>query len=167
MISKKIIINSFKRIIFLFQETKKIEDIYNYYKVEGLYSTSGQPSKSDFFIIAEKNYEIIINLAPKSMIGKYILKEDKILNSLNIKYIHIPVNFNNPTEYDFEQFSNSITSNKNSKIWVHCVANMRVSAFTYKFKRDVLNYKHDQIINDLNAIWRPNKVWSDFLKLPQ
>ena len=42
---------------------------------------------------------------------------------------------------------------------------MRVSAFTYRYRRDILNLEHNEIIKDLEKIWKPNKVWKSFLNL--
>ena len=55
--------------------------------------------------------------------------------------------------------------NKNKKIWIHCAANKRVSAFVYKYRRDILKLSHDEIIGDMEAIWTPNKIWNSFLDL--
>jgi hypothetical protein len=40
---------------------------------------------------------------------------------------------------------------------------MRVSAFVYKYRRDVLKLPHDEIIGDMEAIWTPIKIWKSFL----
>ena len=33
---------------------------------------------------------------------------------------------------------------------------MRVSAFVYKYRRDILKQSHIEIINDMEIIWTPN-----------
>ena len=110
-------------------------------------------------------YEVIINLASNSLYNGNIINEEQILNFLKVKYIHIPVNFNNPTDLDFEKFVFNIQKHNNKKLWVHCAANMRVSAFVYKYRRDILKLEHNNIIQDMEAIWTPNKIWSSFLKI--
>ena len=82
-----------------------------------------------------------------------------------MNYIHIPVDFNKPNKADFKKFVFNIEKYKDKKIWVHCEANMRVSAFTYKYRRDILKIGHKEIIGDLEAIWIPNKIWNSFLEL--
>ena len=143
----------------------EVENIYNYYKVPGLYETSGQPTSNQLKLLVEKDYEVVINLAQNSTIGKVAFNEESILEESNIRYIHIPVDFDNPKESDFENFVSIIKKYKNKKLFVHCAANMRVSAFTYRYRRDILNLKHDEIIKDLEKIWKPNKVWKSFLNL--
>jgi hypothetical protein len=41
---------------------------------------------------------------------------------------------------------------------------MRVSAFVFKYRRDVLGLSSESIVGDLKAIWVPNKTWSSFLE---
>ena len=86
------------------------------------------------------------------------------LNAEEVEYIHIPVDFNNPSSKDFEKFVSNIERHQGKKIWVHCAANMRVSAFVYKYRRDVLKLPHNEIVSDMKAIWTPNKTWRVFLE---
>ena len=80
----------------------------------------------------------MINLAPKSVFEGSVISEAEILTTNNVKYIHIPVNFNKPVKDDFLKFVKKLNENKDKKIWIHCAANMRVSAFVYKYRRDIL-----------------------------
>jgi len=41
---------------------------------------------------------------------------------------------------------------------------MRVSAFVFKYRRDVLGQSPKNIEEDLEAIWVPNKTWGSFLE---
>jgi protein tyrosine phosphatase (PTP) superfamily phosphohydrolase (DUF442 family) len=92
-----------------------------------------------------------------------VISEAEILTANNVKYIHIPVNFNKPKKEDFLEFIIALEENKGKKIWIHCAANMRVSAFVYKYRRDILKLKNDEVIKDMKLIWSPNHVWSSFL----
>ena len=149
----------------IISKTNDIKDVFNYYNIEGLADTSGQLTESELVLLSKKKYNTVINLAPVSAIEKKIINEKKILESLNINYIHIPVDFKCPKESDFKKFVNSFKQSENKKIWIHCAANMRVSAFMYKYRREVLNMDHNDIVDDLYVLWRPNKTWSNFLNL--
>ena len=142
-----------------------IEQIFNYCHVPGLYETSGQPTKEQLELLAEKGYEVVINLAPNSILEGAVVQEASILKGLGVNYIHTPVDFNNPTNKAFQAFVKNIESNKMKRLWVHCAANMRVSAFTYRYRRDILHLGHDEIIGDMEVIWAPNKIWRTFLDL--
>tara|TARA_B100000401_G_scaffold216791_1_gene146333 strand:- start:194 stop:637 length:444 start_codon:yes stop_codon:yes gene_type:complete len=144
---------------------QKLEEIYNFYKIPKLFNTSGQPTEEQLIMLANNGYEVIINLAENCKIGCFEIDEKNILESQRVTYIHIPVKFNKPTQLNFNEFVDIIHKFKNKKIWVHCAANMRVSAFVYKYRRDILNLNHNKIFSDMKAIWNPNDIWNSFLDL--
>ena len=158
-------LNILKRIFLTSFKAKETKRIYNYRKVPNLFETSGQPGKQQLKLLAKKGYEVVINLAPSSIIEGSVINEAEILEKEEVEYIHIPVDFFKPTEIDFKEFVSNLEKNKNKKIWVHCAANIRVSAFVYKYRRDVLKLPHDEIIGDMESLWTPNKTWNSFLDL--
>ena len=157
------LLNIVKRIVLGSFKAKEIKSIYNYYKVPNLFETSGQPGKQQLELLAKEGYEVVINLAPSSFLEGTVINEAEILDSKKVEYIHIPIDFTNPTHEEFKAFVSNVEKHKNKKLWVHCAANMRVSAFVYKYRRDVLKLANDEIIVDMEAIWTPNKIWDSFL----
>ena len=141
---------------------ERLDDIYNYLGIEGVYATSGQPSESQFQLIRDAGYEVVINLAPRSVLENSVVEEKSILQDLGIEYIHIPVDFKNPTEEDFRSFQSSLDGDW--KVWVHCAANMRVSAFTYRYRTKILGHDESEAFADLQKIWSPIGVWSEFIQ---
>ena len=85
-----------------------MKKIYNYYRIPNLFETSGQPSGEELKSLAKEGFEVVINLASKSILNGKIINEESILRSLQLTYIHIPVDFDNPTEKDFKKFVLSI-----------------------------------------------------------
>jgi protein tyrosine phosphatase (PTP) superfamily phosphohydrolase (DUF442 family) len=81
-----------------------------------------------------------------------------------LAYIHIPVDFQNPTEQDFQQFCAVMERLKDVPVHVHCIANARVSAFFYRFRRDVLGMDEVQARAEMEAVWQPKDVWVEFVK---
>ncbi len=144
---------------------EKIKNIYNYYNVPNIFETSGQPNEKQLILLANQGYEVIINLATELLIDGKFVKEDEILKLLKIKYIHIPVEFSQPTLLDFKKFVKYVKLYKDKKIWVQCKANMRVSAFVYKYRKDILLQEHNDIIDDMHFIWTPDKIWCSFLNI--
>jgi hypothetical protein len=45
----------------------------------------------------------------------------------------------------------------------HCIANYRVSAFFYRYRREVLGMDEAQARADMEQVWRPNGVWATFV----
>jgi len=79
-------------------------------------------------------------------------------------YIHIPVDFQNPTEQDFLQFCGVMEQLQDVPVHVHCIANARVSAFFYRFRRDVLGMDEARARAEMEAVWRPKGIWVEFVK---
>lgn len=141
-----------------------LADIYNYLDIAGLYATSGQPSEAQFQLIHDAGYQTVINLAPNSILENAVVNEREILARLGMEYIHIPVNFQQPGNKKYQAFVSTLEQNSDKKIWVHCAANMRVSAFTYRYRRSVLGVDDGIAKADLRKIWEPIGVWKKFIQ---
>lgn len=141
----------------------KIEDIYNYLKISNSIATSGQPTKEQFPVIKEFGYETVVNLALPTSTNA-LPDEKQIVKSLDMQYIHIPVVWESPKIGDLEQFFNAMSKNKNQKIFVHCAANMRVSAFIYLYRRLHEGMTDEEAKQDLYQIWKPNETWQQFIE---
>ena len=141
-----------------------LEGITNYYMVDGLFPTSGQPDENELDKICQSGYSCVINLAPNSMLENSVIDEASILESNNVEYIHLPVNFQRPSEKKFDAFVEAVQKRSGEKVWVHCAANMRVSAFTYRYRVQVLGENSDTARQDLNQLWEPFGVWKTFIE---
>jgi protein tyrosine phosphatase (PTP) superfamily phosphohydrolase (DUF442 family) len=140
-----------------------LEGIYNYHPINKTLATSGQPSEQQFSLIRDAGYNFIINLAPHNAENS-INNEAALLAQLGLQYIHIPVDFKNPTHKDFDKFVATMNQTIPEKTWVHCAANMRVSAFIFKYRRDVIKDDLEQATADLVAIWKPYGAWKRFIR---
>ncbi len=143
--------------------TRSIDQIYNYLEIDTLFATSGQPTEEQFGLIRDAGYEVVINLAPTSALENSLSDEQDVLRELGLDYVHIPVDFQNPTEEDFARFSQSVEDSKDRRLWIHCAANMRVSAFVYRYRRSVLGEDEPSARADLDKIWNPFGVWKRFI----
>ena len=141
----------------------QLADIYNYIQIDELFATSGQPNEEQFHLIKSAGFKTVINLAPTSILENSVVEEEKVLEELGIEYIHIPVDFKNPTERKFKRFIEALEGKQTDRVWVHCAANMRVSAFTYRYRRDILSVDEPVARQDLYKIWEPLGVWKRFV----
>lgn len=148
----------------LFKSNSSIEGIYNYLEIPGVYPTSGQPSETELATLCSAGYDVVINLAPTSVLENSVVNEAEILAEHGAKYVHLPVDFKNPTDDDFTNFVKTLDEHKDNKIWVHCAANMRVSAFTYRYRVSVLREDESNAKRDLDQIWEPFGVWTEFIQ---
>jgi protein tyrosine phosphatase (PTP) superfamily phosphohydrolase (DUF442 family) len=81
-----------------------------------------------------------------------------------VTYTHIPVDFQNPSEQDFQQFCAVMAELKNVPVHVHCIANYRVSAFFYRYRRDVFGWDDAKARAAMEDVWHPEGVWAAFIQ---
>lgn len=149
-------------------KNESVKDIRNYIQMTGTIGTSGQPTREQFNLIAEEQYKSVVNLAmPDS--DNAISDEEAVVSGLGMQYIHIPVPFDNPTADHLKSFIEIMRTLEGEKVWVHCVANVRVSAFVYKYLRLEKGYHDDSAKNALLQQWKSkmNDAWKRFMQLTE
>lgn len=143
-----------------------LEDIYNYLPISDKLSTSGQPSEEQFELIKQAGFDFVINLAPHDAENS-LVNEAETLKKLGMEYTHFPVNFVRPSERKFEAFVARLKELEGEKVWLHCAANMRASAFLFRYRTQVLNEDFLTANEDLQKIWQPPGVWRKFINTPR
>lgn len=138
--------------------------ILNYVKINELISTSGQPKIEELELIANEGFEVIINLAMPTT-SNALENEDKIVSSLNMSYIHIPVDFENPKISDLKLFLNILQALGANKVWIHCAKNYRVSAFMYVYHKYILHTPFEEINLSIFDMWQPSLTWQELMKV--
>lgn len=140
-----------------------MNEILNYIKINEFISTSGQVSSEQFKLIKENNFDVVINLA-LSTATNALENEDKIVTQLQMTYIHIPVDFEEPKLSDLQLFLNIMKAFDNKKVLVHCAKNYRVSAFMYVYHKHILNTHFDDIDLSIFKQWSPSENWQKIMK---
>ena len=141
------------------------ETIYNWRRLDDRITTSGQPTEPQLADIQTLGVKHVVNLGLHTH-EKALPDEAGSVRGLGMTYTHIPVDFQNPTEQDFEQFCAAMEQFKDAPVHVHCIANYRVSAFFYRYRRDVLGWDDANARADMDAIWHPEGVWAAFIGRP-
>ncbi len=137
-------------------------EIYNWRRLDSRVTTSGQPTEAQLVELSELGIEYVINLGLHTH-EKALPDEAASLARLGITYIHIPVEFDSPTEEDFGSFCDAMAKVDGKPVHVHCIANMRVSAFLYRWQREVLGRDEVTARRLMDAIWQPGGVWAAFI----
>ena len=138
------------------------ETIYNWRRLDDRITTSGQPTESQLAEIHALGVRHVINLGLHSH-EKALPDEAASVSGLGMAYIHIPVDFQNPTDRDFDQFCSVMKQLEEAPLHVHCIANYRVSAFVYRYRRDVLGMNETEARADMEEVWKPEGVWAAFV----
>jgi protein tyrosine phosphatase (PTP) superfamily phosphohydrolase (DUF442 family) len=138
-------------------------EIYNFHAIDESLGTAGQPTETQFRSVREAGFEVVINLAlPTS--DNAIAHEGSIVTGLGMSYVQVPVDFTAPTSMDFETFCGVLEAFAGRRIFVHCAANKRVSAFVFLYR--VLRQRANiaEAEQHLHAIWQPDEVWGRFIQ---
>ena len=142
--------------------SNNIEDISNFLQLSEQIATAGQPTIEQYPAIAAAGSKVVINLAlidsPSALVDEFT-----IARNLGLEYIQIPVIWTEPTLADFQAFVKIMAKYSDRKVFVHCAANKRVSAFLYLYRQLVEGVDQTMAHQDLVKIWIPNPIWQDFI----
>ena len=142
---------------------QRLSDIYNFRHINERLGTAGQPTEAQLQLVREAGFEGVINLAlPTS--DNALGSEGSIVTGLGMFYVHIPVDFKRPTAQDFRAFCGVMEAMQDRRVFVHCAANMRVSAFVFLYRVLRQRVSASEAERDLHAIWQPDEVWGQFIR---
>jgi protein tyrosine phosphatase (PTP) superfamily phosphohydrolase (DUF442 family) len=135
--------------------------IRNFLQLDERLATSGMPRPEDFDVMGQSGFEVVINLAMPTS-DHAMANEGDLVTRAGMTYIHIPVNFEAPRTEDFARFAAIMDTLNERRVFVHCAANMRVSAFLFlhRVRRGTSRAEAEQ---DLKRIWHPDGVWREFI----
>lgn len=141
-----------------------IGDSYNFRNISDHLTTSGSVTREQLASLKSQGYEVLINLLPHD--NKHALPEEpELVESQQIEYIRIPVDWNAPTEENYAAFVAAIQNTQQRKTHIHCAANWRVSAFysIYASGQGIWDQKTARA--HIENMWNPNDfpVWKQFL----
>jgi len=123
--------------------------------------TAGQPDMTQLSTVADRGFELVINLAPPTS-QNAIATEGQLITSTGASYLNIPVDWENPTYADFELFSGILNQSGDRQVLVHCMLNFRASMFTFLYR-----VVHEQVLAEegfkaVTQVWEPEDHWVEF-----
>lgn len=136
--------------------------IYNWRRFDERLTTSGQPTEAQLAELLPLGVRHVINLGLHTH-EKALPDEAATVAGLGMTYIHIPVEFDRPTDEDFARFSAAMAQIGNDPVHVHCIANFRVTAFLYRWDRDVCHTESSRAAELMHSVWQPGGVWAAFI----
>ncbi|MBC7983536.1 MAG: protein tyrosine phosphatase family protein [Candidatus Obscuribacterales bacterium] len=140
------------------------DTIHNYRAVDAFLATAGQPTEVQLGSIANEGYAVVINLALHNDPRYSLPDEAGTVRALGMEYVHIPVQFATPTESDALAFFDAMDKHAGKKVFVHCAANMRVTAFLGLYRIVRKGWLEKQAFELMKTVWEPNDVWSGFIE---
>ncbi|MBC8142280.1 MAG: protein tyrosine phosphatase family protein [Armatimonadetes bacterium] len=137
--------------------------MYAFFPFSQTLATAGQPTATQFALVRDAGFDTVINLAPEDSTGA-LADEDLIVENLGMNYVPVPVRWQNPTDADLHRFFAEMDERKQrEKLFVHCIANMRVSAFMYLYRVSREGVAEPEARAAMHSIWTPNETWQAFL----
>jgi protein tyrosine phosphatase (PTP) superfamily phosphohydrolase (DUF442 family) len=138
--------------------------IYNFLQLDEKLSSSGMPTPEQLSSAPSHGVEVIINLAPHD-VPNAIPNEAKLVESLGLEYIHIPVNWSTPTQDGLDKFMDAMDARRDKTIHVHCEANFRASAFITLYRILRLGWNEENAFVVMHKIWDEDAypVWRTFI----
>ena len=134
----------------------QVTEIYNHYAMPAGLGTSGQPTPEQFAAIKDAGFDTVINLAMPTS-DNALADEGRLVAEQGMTYVNIPVPWDAPTEAHLQQFFGVVDTMlaQGQKVWIHCAANYRASAFTYRYLTQRQGLSSQQASTPLLEQWLP------------
>jgi len=144
------------------------EDIRGWQRLTSRITTSGRVEDGDPARLAAIGVAHVINLAMADH-PEALAEEEGKLAAQGIRYNHIPVPFDAPTEAHYAAFVEALESG-DTPVHVHCIANYRVSTFFYRYHRE-RGMGEEEARALMERQWAPEAInhpstrpWIEFIK---
>ena len=138
-----------------------IDGIFNFRRLDDRITTSGQPSEEQVSALAADGVTTVINLGLHDH-ERALPDEAASVAAAGMRYVHIPVPFDAPGEDHYAAFTQAMAAADGEKVHVHCIMNMRVTAFFDRWLRD--QGKGDAEARRLmDSVWQPGGAWARFI----
>ena len=132
------------------------EDIRNWLRLSDRITTSGKLNEGDPERIAATGARHVINLALDGH-PEALPDEAAKMAQAGMRYTHIPIPFDAPTEAHYEAFR-AVLDADDEPVHVHCIANFRVSAFFYRYNRQERGMTEPEARAIMERVWVPETI---------
>lgn len=134
----------------------------NYLDATPTVATAGMPTRRQLQKLAGE-HAAVVNLAPADAWGSHE-DEQAIVEGAGARYVHLPVDFSQPTNEDYERFARTMRTFTGQRVLVHCQMNMRASVFVFLYRAIELGEDPERAYDDVLKVWQPNAIWSRFIR---
>lgn len=123
---------------------------------------SGQPTPAALKQLAAQGFGAVIYLVPTGKETE-VVEESRIVVGQGLVFVHIPIDFRQPTAADFKAFSGTLAALSERKVLVHCQVNFRASSMTFLYRVLTLGESPDHALPALRQVWAPDAVWTAYI----
>ncbi len=144
-------------------DDRPLQAIRNYRRVSERVATAGMPTEAQLADVARAGFEVVLNL--DQLDSRHALPNERhAVEALGMTYRQIPVVWEQPTHADLAEFRAAMAELAGKRLFVHCVANVRVSTSLALYRVLDLGWEREPALQDLYAIWQPNETWRRFIE---
>lgn len=143
--------------------TSGVTQILNFVRASDEIGTGGQPTLAQIRPLADEGYRLVINLATADSEDS-LPDEGAHVVRCGMDYVHLPVVWRDPTPERFRRFSDVMNLYQDAAVFVHCVLNMRASAFVFLYRVIERGVPIAVAEPKMTAVWQPDRTWSHFIE---
>jgi len=123
--------------------------------------TSGQPSVKSLSSLREEGFTAVIYLVPPNAYDA-VPREAELLREQGIEFVQVPIQWDRPTDADYDAFSAAMKRVGEGKVLVHCQVNLRASTMTFLYRVIALGESPDKAYESVAGVWSPNATWKRY-----
>ena len=133
--------------------------IKDYRRLDDRIAAAGQPTRQELVAVAKAGYQAVINLHTSSDLPD----EGEVVRSLGLEYVHINVPWEHPERSHLERFFAAMEARQEQRLFVHCAANKRVSAFMALYRIHRQGWPVEKAMEPVDLSTFP-PVWQAFIE---
>ncbi|HLT63814.1 MAG TPA: protein tyrosine phosphatase family protein [Pseudohongiella sp.] len=143
-------------------ENPELAKVMNFRQYSESFASAGQPTAEQYQTLRDAGFQRVIYIAFSDN-RNAVPHADQIVKGLGMDYVHIPVDWNNPTTRDFYAFADVMRRDPERKTLLHCQVNARATAFSFLYRVIYEGVLVAQAKQDMNSVWQPNQTWRDLM----
>lgn len=138
------------------------DQIVNYREYSPGFASAGQPTEKQLEALRERGFERVVYIAFSDH-ENALDNEDRLVKSLGMAYLHIPVDWEAPAAGDFYQFAGAMQATPKKQTLLHCQVNFRASAFAFLYRVLYEDVPVAEAKQAMNSVWTPNETWRQLI----
>lgn len=137
--------------------------IRSFYQYNSTLASGAQPSVEQLILMKNEGFEAVINISPLST-RNAIPEEGKVLEGLDMIYVHFPVDCSNLQPFHYTTFKGIMQGLEGKKLFVHCGGNIKSSNLIHMYH--VLEKGQDELTSfiTLKKIQDPEEKWFTYFR---
>lgn len=137
-------------------------EINNFRQYSSQFASAGQPTAEQYSTLRDAGFERVVYLGFSDN-PNAVANADQVVKGLGMDYIHIPVDWTNPTKRDFYVFADAMQRDPERQTLLHCQVNARATAFSFLYRVIYEDVPMAEAKADMNTVWQPNETWRDLI----